>query len=557
MTLRKFKHLLSLLAASLLASLAASAQPPAKADSGGALEGVLAGEFALQAGRLSEAAERYLGAATATGDAAVAERATQVALFANRTELAAAALERWLALDPQSQGALAAHATLALRQGHADQAFEALRRLYHHPGDDGWRRAMQALIAAGAADTTHGVMTRLLEADALPDELQAWLSFGGLAQRLGHRELSLRVVERVVARFPDEPRAWLLKAGQLRQAGDDEGARAAIERILQHAGEDTALRLAAAGEFDRLGDPRAAAEALARGPQDDESYGARAAYLSRAGDKDGLAALYAEIQAAGAERPDPLRRLLLGQLAEHLERPDEALRWYRGVPAGPARGQARLRIALVLESAGDIDGAVRQLRELQVSEDEDGELVRDSYLLEAELHTRRGEHREALAAYGRGLAIFEDDPRLLYGRALTHERLDDIAAAEADLRAILEFDPDNTETLNALGYTLADRTDRHEEALGYIERAYAADPDNPAIVDSLGWVLYRLGRVEEALRHLRRAFEMMQDAEIAAHLGEVLWVTGEREAARAIWEQGRALDPDNRALRETLERFVP
>ncbi|MFN3843263.1 MAG: tetratricopeptide repeat protein [Rehaibacterium terrae] len=557
MTLRKFKRLLPLFAASLLTCLAVSAQPPAKADPGVVLEGVLAGEFALQAGRLSEAAERYLVAATATGDVAVAERATQVALLANRAELAAAALERWLALDPQSQGALAARATLALRQGQADQAFEALRGLYRHPGDDGWRRAMQALVAAGAADTAHGVMTRLLEADALPDELQAWLSFGGLAQRLGHRELSLRVVERVVARFPDEPRAWLLKAGQLRQAGDDEGARAAIGRILQHAGEDTALRLAAAGEFDRLGDPRAAAEALARGPQDDQLYAARAAYLARAGDKEGLAALYAEIQAAGTERPDPLRRLLLGQLAEHLERRDEALRWYRSVPAGPTRGQARLRIALVLESAGDIDGAVRQLRELQVSEDEDGELVRDSYLLEAELHTRRGEYHEALAVYGRGLAIFEDDPRLLYGRALTHERLDDIAAAEADLRAILEFDPDNTETLNALGYTLADRTDRHEEALGYIERAYAADPDNPAIIDSLGWVLYRLGRVEEALRHLRRAFEMMQDAEIAAHLGEVLWVTGEHEAARAIWEQGRALDPDNRALRETLERFVP
>lgn len=521
------------------------------------LEALLAGEFSLQAGRTGEAAERYVAAARRIDDIALAERATQVALFAERVDLADAALARWTALDPGSAGALAARATLALRAGQAGRAQDALASLLAQPGEDGWRRALQALVAAGPGDTVPAVMEGLLAAGALPEDLQAWMAFGGIAQRLGRPELAQRVVEGAVARFPDDLRALLLKASLLRQTGDPAGARAAIERVLAGARDDRALRLGAASELDRLGDPAAAAAALAQGAQDDHLYAVRAGFLSQAKDSVGLEALYGEIRAAGTERPDPSRRLLLGQIAEYLERPKEALRWYRSVPAGPERAQARLRIAVVLESTGDLDAAVRQLRELQVSEDEDGELVRDSYLAEAELHGRHGADGEALAAYGRGLAIFEDDPRLLYGRALLHERRDDLGAAEADLRRILEFDPGNTEALNALGYTLADRTDRHQEALELIERAYTANPDNPAVIDSLGWVLYRMGRLDEALGHLRRAFAMFQDAEVAAHLGEVLWVRGEHDAARAVWEQGRALDPDNRALKRALERFKP
>lgn len=532
------------------------ASPAPAAEPGDPLEATIAAEFALQAGRISEAAERYVDAAERIDDVALAERATQVALLANRAELADAALVRWLAQAPQAEGALAARATLALRRGQTDVARETLARLLARP-EGGWRRALQALMAAGAGSAAPEVIESLLDQRALPDDFQAWLAFGGLAQRLGREALARRIVDDILDRFPDEPRAWLLRAGALRQDGDKAGARAAIDKVLEGAGEDRSLRQGAAVELEKLGDPAAAAAALATGPQDDTSFATRAAYLSRAEDRAGLEALYAEVQAAGSDRPDPMRRLLLGQLAEHLDRSKEALRWYRSVPAGPARSQARLRVAVVLGEAGDLDGALRQLRQIQADEDEDGELVRDSYAFEAELHVRDKDFRAARAAYDRGLAIFEDDPQLLYGRALVHERLDDIVAAEADLRAVLAHDPDNAAALNALGYTLADRTDRYAEALDYIERAYAQEPDNAAIVDSLGWVLYRLGRREEALTHLRRAFELFQDAEIAAHLGEVLWVLGEKNAARAVWDQGKAIDPDSRALRQALEKFEP
>jgi tetratricopeptide (TPR) repeat protein len=145
-----------------------------------------------------------------------------------------------------------------------------------------------------------------------------------------------------------------------------------------------------------------------------------------------------------------------------------------------------------------------------------------------------------------------DEPSLLYSRALMWERRDDIARAEADLRTILVTDPENVAALNALGYTLADRTTRYEEALELIDRARIAEPDNAAIIDSYGWVLYRLGRHEEALVELRRAYTMQKDAEIAAHVAEVLWVLGRRDEARRYFDEARKLDPDNRSLQRAL-----
>jgi len=158
-------------------------------------------------------------------------------------------------------------------------------------------------------------------------------------------------------------------------------------------------------------------------------------------------------------------------------------------------------------------------------------------------------------AFARGLAAYPDDSALLYARSLSWERRDDIARAEADLRKVLVAEPDNVAALNALGYTLADRTTRYSEALDLIDRARVAEPDNPAIIDSYGWVLYRLGRTREALVELRRAFALQKDPEIGAHLGEVLWVSGDRDEARKVLDDARKLDPQNRSLQRVLAKL--
>ena len=227
------------------------------------------------------------------------------------------------------------------------------------------------------------------------------------------------------------------------------------------------------------------------------------------------------------------------------------------MPRGAAYSEAISRSALVLDRQGKTADALALVHALQRDPDQDANAQRASYQLEAQLLTVHRQYDAALSAYARGLGMFDADPDLLYGRALLLEQMGRIADSEADLRGILQTDPDNAEALNALGYTLADRTRRYREAQGYIEKALLLRPDTPAFLDSLGWVQHRLGDDVDAARNLRRAFALQKDAEIAAHLGEVLWLAGDRDGARAIWMQGRALDKDNRALKRAIETYQP
>ena len=543
-------------AALLLAAVPAVAATPADADPSGPLEATLAGEYALQGGQLQEAATWYLRAARAApGDAALAERTARIALLAGEDATAAEALALWRERASPTPAMRAIETSLALRRGDEARA-TGLAVALASMGEDGWRHALNALGSGGKDLALAGrVLGALVDADAIPARLDPWLAFGGLAQRLDQAALSERIVDEVVARFPDEPRVALLRASQLREAGQPDAARTVLEGLEDAAMRDEDLRLALAAEYDALDDATAAARVLARGPQDEYTLRLRAALLAQAEDKDALVALYGELQEDSA-RPDPARRLLLGQIAEFLERPGEALRWYRSVPGGPARLQARLRIAAVLHGLDRSEEAFAALHALQADADAHQDARRDAYLLEAELHRDAGDPEAEIDAFARGLAAYPDDPELLYARALAWERRDDIARAEADFRQILVAQPDSVAALNALGYTLADRTDRHVEALELIDRARVAEPDNAAIIDSYGWVLYRLGRNEEALVELRRAFALQKDAEIASHIGEVLWVLGRRDEARDFFERARELDPESRALERALEHTV-
>ncbi len=531
---------------------------PALAGDGmqdGTLGPLMAGEFALQSGQLDDAARWYLEAASAaTGDVALAERATRIAILANDDARASSALALWRERAPASAGMRSASASLALRSGQLRRAGRELEALMRSPDPAGWGYAAAALKSGREPQDIARVLGRLVRRGAIPDDIAAWQEFGRLAMRLEDPVLTRQIMDEVVQRFPGEPRVALLRASQLQQAGEGDQARALLAQVEPQAATDPDIRAALAIAYEAARDLPAAARVMAEGPQDTGTYGVRASLLARAGDKAALGALYAELE-KDAIRPDPARRLLLGRIAEFLERPAEALAWYRGVPGGPQRIEARMRAAVALHALDRHEEAYAAARELQ----EEGGLVdearRDAYLLEAELRQRSDDADGELAALGRGLAAWPDDPGLLYARGLAWERRDRIDRAEADLRRLLVTDPENVAALNALGYTLADRTDRFREALELIDRARTAEPDNAAIIDSHGWVLYRLGRTREALVELRRAWGLMKDPEVAAHLGEVLWQLGRRDEARRYFEEARALDPENRALQRALRQF--
>ena len=554
-----FSRICSVLLLSLPA-LPAWAAPPEvqRAEAGqqqtASLTPVLAGEFALQAGKLADAARWYLQAAReGKDDAGLAERATRIAMLADDDAAAGAALALWAQREPGSLAVRATRASLALRQGDVAAARKELLALLQAPDANAWHYALLALAGGGRdPDAAATVLDQLVDADAIPNELAAWQEFGRLALRMERPELARRMVGEVVKRFPDEPRVVLLQANQLNQSGKKDEALALLRGIEPKTADDEELRNALAIAYDAVGEAQAAERVLATGTQDVQTWGMRASLLAKQGDDAGLQALYREI-AAKAGKPDPDQRLLLGRMAEYLKHYREAVDWYHGVPGGPHRGEARLRAVNALHELGEAAQASDEVHAVQADAALDDDVRRDAYLLEAELAQRDGRNAAETEILTRGLAAWPDDGDLLYARALAWERGDDIARAEADLRRILVAEPENVAALNALGYTLADRTQRYQEALELIDRARVADPDNAAIVDSYGWVLYRLGRKQEALVYLRRAWSLGKDAEIASHVGQVLWELGQKDEARRFFDEARKLDPDNRALQRALE----
>jgi tetratricopeptide (TPR) repeat protein len=181
------------------------------------------------------------------------------------------------------------------------------------------------------------------------------------------------------------------------------------------------------------------------------------------------------------------------------------------------------------------------------------EIVLVAVEVDALMNTNQLERADALLSAT--LEIYADNVDLLFARALLSDRQGNLARAEEDLRRIIALEPQNATALNQLGYTLADRTDRHEEALALLERAIAADPEDPAIIDSLAWAQYKLGRYEEALANLERAFAVFPDAEVAAHLGEVLWMMGRHDDANRVWNEALRERPDSAILLNTIERL--
>ncbi|MCH1910277.1 tetratricopeptide repeat protein [Stenotrophomonas sp. Y6] len=531
-----------------------AAPPPADRAQAASLTPVLAGEFSLQAGKLADAARWYLQAAREhAGDVGLAERATRIAMLADDEAGAAEALALWAQRAPGALAVRGTRASLALRQGDTRLARKELLAVLRSREPRAWRYAVLALATGGrdpAAPAT--VLDQLVDANAIPDDLEAWQEFGRLALRMDRPELARRMVGEVVRRFPDEPRVALLHASQLNQAGRKDEALALLKGVEPKAAGDDELRNALAFAYDAFGEPGAAERVLSAGTQDVQTWGMRASLLAKQKDDAGLLALYQDI-AARAAKPDPDQRLLLGRIAEYLKRYREAVDWYHGVPGGPQRSEARLRAVNALHELGEKAQAADEVHAIQADASVDDDVRRDAYLLEAELQQRDERNDAEVGILTRGLAAYPDDSALLYARALAWERRDDIPRAEADLRKILVAEPENVAALNALGYTLADRTGRYQEALELIDRARVAEPDNAAIVDSYGWVLYRLGRREEALVQLRRAWSLNKDPEIAAHVGEVLWVLGQKDEARRFFDEARRLDPDNRALQRAVE----
>ncbi len=242
----------------------------------------------------------------------------------------------------------------------------------------------------------------------------------------------------------------------------------------------------------------------------------------------------------------------LGRMAIAEGNRDEAIELFQQVGDGAELTRATASIVQLRLAAGEDQVLADYMDRLRQSYPPRREQL---YALEASAYNDSGRQERGLALLERAIAEFPESDNLRYARSVIYERRGDIAAAEADLRSIIARSPDNATALNALGYTLTNRTDRHDEARTLIEQALRLSPNEPAILDSMGWVLYRQGELDEAIKYLTRAYANFPDPEVAAHLGEVLWMSGNKTGAMNVWRGAMRQDPRHEVLMETLDRL--
>jgi tetratricopeptide (TPR) repeat protein len=529
---------------------------PAQALTDDMMFDILLAEIAGQRGAMDVSVPHYLRAAEAANDPRVAERAVHIASYAKQYDMALRAARRWVELDDGNIDAHKALMALALQTGDLDEVIEQvdyLLKVAENP-EEGYRMATAILARHTDKQSALTAMQRLVSRH--PDNPYAWMALSRIAVVAEQLDTALEAVDKALAIRPHMPEAVILKAQLLVRQERNSEATTLLEQTVRKHPDNTNLhfaygRMLLDGE-DLVGAREQFAEVVRLEPENADGLYSLA-----------LLELETEQFRAGEKH---LKRLLelkqkeqnayyyLGYAATKQGDKAAALRWYGAVESGDYWSQSQLRIAEILVSQGKIDAMKNHM---QVLRQKYPKQIVDFYLLEGQVLSDAGLDEAAHELYNTALTASPDDENLLYARALAAEKLGRIDSAEADMQRILDKDPENVRTLNALGYTLADRTDRYEEALTYISKAYEKKPDDPAIIDSMGWVQFRLGNLTQAQLYLRQAWEMTGDSEIGAHLGEVLWAQGDREAARTIWKAAFESNPENAVLLETIKRLDP
>ena len=524
---------------------------------------ILVGDVAMQRGDAALAARAYFEAARDAQDAVLARRAAEVALFARQRALALESARLWQQLDPTADRARQMVVALAMSGAGGDLKAELQRVLIEAAANDksladAFLQLNQAL--AGQEDKTAAFRLVQELAKPYPNVAEAWFAVALAAYntKLVDPDIAASAaaaVDRALALKPGWDRAALLKTDILARRSPAE-AIDFLKAFLAATPDSRPVAGALAQlyvEQKRFGEARDVFQRLwQRNPDDREFEFAVAAISLQMKDYPTAQRLLEELDKVGYGEKGVVA-FYRAQLAEETRQYDDAIARYREVTEGDRAWQAKLRIGAVMAKKGDAAAARRYFDDLQADSNE--ERV-DLAQAKAQLARDAGDYQEAYAILSAALAQQNSSVDLLYDVAMAAEKLDRIDEVEARLKRLIELKPDNAQALNALGYTLVDRTPRAAEGLKLIEQALKLAPSDPFILDSMGWANYRLGNLDDSEKYLRRAFNDQADPEIAAHLGEVLWAKGERDGARKVWQSALKSTPDNPVLIETMRRLA-
>jgi tetratricopeptide (TPR) repeat protein len=513
---------------------------------------LLLAEFALRNRDYEVALEQYLEQAELLRDPGVSAHTTHLAQFMQREREALASVQLWVELEPDNLEANNTLATLLVRQGKPHEALPHLTLVLRGGGDPRFPMLLNGFDEL-APEQQAALVQGLNElSQEYPDNTQLILTRALVQAQFEQFDEALAGLAEVFKLEPYQQQALLLEARILINR-EDPKPFARIERALEEDPGDKRLRLQYARLLaaEDLPAARKQFEILSsQSPRDGDLLLSLALINREIGDTSEAKAYLRQMIALGQRTGEA--NYYLGRIAEEQGDTDAALYHYRQVEEGRELLGAAQRSGQILIDQDRLEESHALFNQRRAGHPPRSEQL---YGVEADLLTKNGHPGEAMTVLNQALADFPDSATLRYSRSMLGEQRNDLALMESDLRYIIEREPDNATALNALGYTLANRTDRYDEAYQLISRALELQPEEPAILDSMGWVLYRKGEYQKALTYLTRAYAAFPDPEVAAHLGEVLWVIGEEERATQVWQGALMRSPDHEVLLNTLKRF--
>lgn len=518
---------------------------------------LLLAEIAGARGEIQVSVEAYTQLARRTHDPLIARRATEIALFARNTPLAIEAARIWSEAEPQSEEARRVLAGVLASSGseRLDEIQIELARILANDSEQLEQNLLglnRALARLQNKETVRAIVNRLTE--PYLNEPAAHFARAQASAGAGDDRSALASIGKALELRPYWEPASIVKAQILIQLGSIGEANQVLAELVEKEPGNANVRLAYARSLvsaHNLSEARKQFQILLdASPGDRDMLFAVALVSFQLGDLETAANLFEQTLLAGHPEADGIR-LNLGNIAERRGDDTTALRWYRAVGPGRHHVDAQLRVAFILARAGQTEEARLHLK--AIAADENGR--KRAVIAEAALLRDAERHGEAFEVLETALKDHPDDPDLLYEAAMIAERLDRVDLMEDRLLKLIALQPDHAHAYNALGYSLADRGLRLDEAQTLIEKALALQPNDPFILDSMGWVRFRLNDLDGALAHLERAYGIRSDPEIAAHLGEVLWALDRKDEARRMWDTALAEHPDNTALSDTVKRF--
>lgn len=528
-------------------------QTPAKPFPTETLYSLLTAEIAGSRAQYDLALSNYVQQARETRDPQIAERATMIARYLGNHQVAMEMAEIWVKAVPHNKDALANTSMAYLQAGQLREAFELSRRLMDEGGEPLFQN-----IAANAASLDDAGRTALLndfatQLQSHPEDEQLMVGIGILLQQQGKYDEAMNLTHQILKVHPRSIPAAILEANLLHQLKRDQEAIAKMAALLEFYPDNTSLRQ----QYARI---------LTHHDMElaQEQFTILTRQLPGNGDlllSLGIIALERkDIDTAYKTFEELLDRdqhistahYYLGRMAEARNDLPEAIIHYLQVERGNDFLSATIKLLDIFVRQQDFLSAQQHMNRLRLRFPDQSEAL---YVLHGQTLVTHNNLPEANAVFSEGLTNFANSTRLLFARAMLNNQRKRIAATERDLRQILKQQPDNAAALNSLGYILADRTQRFAEAQVLLEKALQLQPDDAAIMDSMGWLHYRTGKYPEALEFLRKAFAAGPNAEISAHLGEILWMLGNQEEARQVWQEGMKHAPNDPVIQETLNRL--